>query len=113
MKVINKSKSTVVAKEAKIADTFKTRCIGLLNRKTLPPNEALIVTRCQSIHMFFMRFPIDVIFVDKDDNVVGLVREIKPFRLSPIYFSASFAVEAAVGAIERSQTQLGDRIIFE
>ena len=84
------------------------RMVGLLDRRSLPDNEALLIPHCQSIHMFFMRFPIDVIFLDKDLRVVGLVRNIKPFHLSPIFFRASSAIEGAVGMIERSQTQLGD-----
>lgn len=86
------------------------RMLGLLNRSSLTPAEALIITRCQSIHMFFMRFPIDVVFVDQNDCVVGLVQDIKPNRLSPVFFRASYVIEGAVGMIERSKTDIGDFI---
>lgn len=83
---------------------------GLLNRESLCPDEALIITHCQSIHMFFMKFPIDVIFVDSDDWVVGLVLDIKPFCLSPIFWNASYAIELKVGMIEKSRTSVGDKL---
>ena len=60
--------------------------------------------------MLFMRFPIDVIFVDKNDRVVGLVAHIKPFRLSPIFFQSQYAIEVSEGVIEQTKTAVGDQI---
>jgi len=110
VKVINASKNTVLATNALLADSFFSRAVGLLHRKGLEADEALILTRCQSIHMFFMRFAIDVIFADKDNRVVGLTPHIKPYQMSPIFFKASYAVELPVGTIQRSQTTVGDRL---
>lgn len=108
--VRNATRSTVIAHQAHVADTFFSRMAGLLGRRSLPKKEALIITRCQSIHMFFMRFAIDAIFVDRNNQVVGLVQGIKPFRLSPIFFRASFVVELPEGSIVQSNTSLGDKI---
>ena len=108
--ILNTTKNTVIANKHTIADTFLTRMIGLLNKKTLPFDEALIISRCQSIHMLFMRFSIDVIFVDKSDHVVGLVERITPFRLSRIFFQSSYVVEVAQGIIEQTKTSVGDKI---
>jgi hypothetical protein len=63
--------------------------------------------------MFFMRFPIDVIFVDKNNRVVGLVAAIQPYRLSPIFWKASYAIELKTGAIQASLTGVGDIIRLE
>lgn len=84
--------------------------IGLLNKKSLLADEALVITKCQSIHMFFMRFSIDVIFVDKNDHVVGLVQRIKPFRLSPIFFQSRYAIEVPEGVIEKVRMSIGDKV---
>ena len=108
MKIFNLTRKTLIAENAQIADTFSSRMIGLLNRESLGPEEALVITGCQSIHMVFMKFPIDVIFVDGSNQVVGLVKEIKPFCFSPIFFKASAAIELPVQSIEKSQTQFGD-----
>lgn len=108
MKVFNKTKNTALASTAVLADTFFSRMIGLLNRNSLPEGEALIITRCQSIHMFFMRFAIDVIFVDRDNRVAGIVERIKPFHLSPVFFNSSYAIELNAGAVATAQTSVGD-----
>ncbi|MBN1870022.1 MAG: DUF192 domain-containing protein [Candidatus Omnitrophica bacterium] len=108
--ITNTTKNTLIARNGRLADTFFSRMIGLLNRPCLPKDEALIITCCQSIHMFFMRFAIDAIFVDKKDCVVGIVKSIKPFRLSPIFFKASYVIEVPEGAIVQSETSIGDKI---
>jgi len=87
--------------------------IGLLNKKNILSDEALVITRCQSIHMFFMRFPIDAIFVGRDNCVVGLVENIKPFQLSRVFLKASYVVETPVGVIAKTQTGIGDKIAIE
>ena len=110
MKIRNLTQNTLIASQANIAATPLSRIIGLLNRSSLNPEEALIIQRCQSIHMFFMKFSIDVIFVDRADCVVGLVQGIKPYQLSPIFFKASYAIEVQEGVIRESKTQLGDQL---
>ena len=110
MKILNATKMTTIADEATAAKTFLSRLIGLTNRKSLEAGEALIISPCRSIHMFFMRFAIDAIFVGKDNHVVGLVRHLKPFRVSPIFFRASFVIEVLSGTIDSSQTAMNDAI---
>ncbi len=113
MKVVNQTKNTVIAENAVLADTFLSRMVGLLKHERLDKGEGLVITHCNSIHMFFMRFAIDVIFLDKNDKVVGLVPNIPPNRLSKIYFSAVRAVEVPVGVIPATQTEVGDTITIQ
>ena len=113
MRIINPTQKTVIAENFKIADTFFSRFIGLLNRRSLESGEALIITRCQSIHMFFMRFTIDAVFIDRNDKVVGLVERIKPWRLSPVFFKADRVIELPEGVIDLSKTSLGDQLIIK
>ncbi|MCR4337115.1 MAG: DUF192 domain-containing protein [Candidatus Omnitrophica bacterium] len=103
----------MIAKRAIIADTAISRLVGLLNRSSLNEDEALVITDCRSIHMFFMRFPIDVIFVDRAERVIGIVKNIKPFQVSPYFWRSRYVVELFPGAIESSQTMLGDLIQIE
>lgn len=110
MRVLNLTQNTCIADNARLADTFLSRLVGLLNRRSLEPQEALIITRCQSIHMFFMRFAIDVIFMDRNFVVVGVAPNIKPFRLSPLFISAYYAVEIPTGIISASHTRPGDQL---
>lgn len=66
---------------AKVARTFAQRAKGLIGAKDLPPGEGMLILACNAIHTFFMRFPIDATFLDKDDRVVKVVRNIRPWRL--------------------------------
>lgn len=113
MKTINKTKGTVICEKTTLADTILSRLVGLLNRRFLDPSEGLVITQCRSIHMFFMRFPIDVIFIDKNNQVVGLVKEIKPFFMSPYFIKATRAIEVFPGTISSSKTEKGDMVVFE
>ena len=110
MKIINKTKATTIAENAVVADTFLSRIVGLLNHQSLKAGEALMIEPCQAIHMFFMKFSIDAIFVSKDDRVVGLVEAIRPFQASAIFWQARFVIEVPAGTIKTSRTQKGDTL---
>lgn len=110
MSAINRTKGTEIAAEVELADTFFSRMRGLLGRRELNEGQALLITRCQSIHMFFMRFPIDVIFVDKNNVVVGLTSNIRPFQLSPVFFKSSFVLECPAGTIADKAVSVGDQL---
>lgn len=109
----NQTKNQIIVDRLVRADTFFTRMTGLLNRHSLNENEGLLITQCRSIHMLFMRFAIDVVFVDRNHVVVGLVKNIKPFQLSPIFWRASYAVELPSGSIDRQHIDLGDILAVE
>ncbi len=110
MKVINTSKNTILADEAKMGNTFFTRLIGLLNRNSLSKGEALILTPSNCIHSLFMRFTIDVIFLDKTGKVIGVLPFFKPFGLSRIYFRSHSVIELSENTLQLTQTQPGDII---
>jgi len=113
VQIINKTNNSIISTNAQLADTVISRLVGLLNRAKIDSQEALIITHCRSIHMFFMRFAIDAIFVDKNNTVVGLVKNIKPFMMSPYFFRSSYVIELPSGKIEATQTKTGDSIVFE
>ena len=113
MKILNSSKASVIAQYAGKADTFLSRLTGLLGKDNLKPGQGLVIGRCNSIHMFFMKFPIDAIFVGRENRVVGLVENIKPFQVSPIFWQGNFVIEVGVGVIKNSNTALGDLIRLE
>jgi len=106
----NKTKNVVLAKNVVVADSPLKRMVGLLGRESLDAQEALIIKPCNSIHTFFMRFPIDIIFLSKNNEVVKVIADIPPFRLSPICFKSAFVIELPAGTILSSNTSLGDKI---
>ena len=71
---------TILGVRAVVADTFLSRLRGLMFRRDLPAGEGLLIKRCNAIHTFFMRFPIDAVFLDRAGAVVRVVRDIPPWR---------------------------------
>jgi uncharacterized membrane protein (UPF0127 family) len=112
VKIFNLTKNTLLAENAMLADNPFSRTKGLLGRKGLNPGEALVLKPCNSIHTFFMRFPIDVIFVNRQLKVVAAIPALKPYRLSRIYFSAGMAIELPTGGLALSSTAVGDTLFF-
>ena len=87
----------------------ESRRRGLLGRDGIDAGAALIIAPCSSIHMFFMRFAIDVVFADRSGRVVKACRNVRPWRIA-IARGAFAAVELPVGAIELSETRPGDQL---
>lgn len=71
---------TVLGVDAEVAETFAQRAKGLIGRRGLKPGTGLLITRCNCIHTFFMKFPIDAVFLDREGKVVKTVRGIPPWR---------------------------------
>jgi len=90
------------------ADTFLTRFCGLMLRKRLPAGRGLLIAPCSSIHMCFMRFAIDAIFIDQDYRVLKVVRNVKPWIGLAWCRKAWGVVEVAAG--EADQVKAGDTI---
>jgi len=103
----------VLAERAVLADTPFTRMKGLLGRASLSSGEGMVITACRSIHMLFMRFAIDVVFVDRGGVVVGLVEKIGPFGFSPVFWNAAAAIELPAGTIALTGVRPGHRIEYQ
>ena len=112
MKIINVTKNSILAEEVIVAETPLKRIKGLLGKKEFNRGEAIILKPCNSIHTFFMHFPIDVLFVDKQNQVIKAIPLLSPCRLTRIYFNASFAIELPCGTLESTFTSTGDIIII-
>jgi uncharacterized protein len=108
MKIHNVTRDTPIADRAEKAGTFLSRGKGLMFSPPLPDGGGLVIEPCNSIHMFFMRYPLDVIFTDKEGCVVFMYKGIKPWRMGRIVQGARRAIELPEGTIERSGTQAGD-----
>lgn len=109
-KAINMATGEVIADKVKIARDFRSRSVGLLNRISLGQEEALVIKPCNSIHTFFMKFPIDVAFLDKRGAVVKLVKSLKPWRLSACIPMGFMVLELSEGKLEEINIKQGDLI---
>lgn len=93
------------------ARSFSTRLLGLMFRRGLPPGEALLLTQCAGVHTAFMRFVIDVVYLDRHGCAVKLVPALRPWRASWGGPQARHTLELASGDIARLGLRCGDTLI--
>ena len=110
MKAVNTSKAMVIAADLQVAAGFFPRLLGLIGRDRLEKDEGLWMARCSAIHTFWMRFPIDVVFLDGDFIVKKTVQGLRPYRPGVSCRHAEGVLELPEGTIERAQIQIGDRV---
>jgi uncharacterized protein len=89
---------------------LRDRVVGLLATPELPAGEGLLIERTQSIHMFFMRYPIDAVFVDHSGRVTKVAADLKPWRVVPWARGARDCIELRAGAASEGATQVGDQL---
>jgi uncharacterized membrane protein (UPF0127 family) len=92
------------------AHGFLGRFLGLMGRAGLDPDEGLWLEPCGSIHMFFMRFPLDVAFLDREGQVLRLLHGIRPWRAALPVRHARVAVEMTAGTLARQGVEVGMRL---
>jgi hypothetical protein len=113
VRIRNLTRGTQLASEAHAARGFWSRLVGLLGRSSLQAGEALVLEPCNSIHTAFMRFPIDVVYVDRSGRVVKVISNLRPFRVSAVLRGARSAIELPSGTIGDTGTAPGDQLAFE
>jgi hypothetical protein len=110
--VINKMTDNVLASPVYCASTYWQRMKGLLGRDAMDETEGLYIPRCSSIHTFFMKFSIDIVFVDKTGKVKKVINTLKPYRLA-------FGSPGSFGVLELPCNTIfnacrpGDQLVFK
>jgi uncharacterized membrane protein (UPF0127 family) len=110
VRIENTSRGIEVADRAVLASSTWRRSLGLLNRHHLEPGEGLVLAPGGTIHMFFMRTAIDVVFTDRDGNVLKTSTNVKPWRVVLAPRHTRYTIELPVGALAASDTKRGDRL---
>ncbi len=113
MRIMNETRATTLADQAAVAQSYWGRLRGLMGRAELPLGAALIIEPNNSVHTFWMRFAIDVIFVDRAGTIVGLREAMPPNRPFAGAWRAVRTVELPAGVIRSTGTQRGDQLRFE
>jgi len=98
--------------QLEIADTFLKRFLGLMGRKKIPAGQGLLILPCNSIHMMFMRFSIDAVYVDKNFVVKKIVRKLPAWLGMSICAGAHAVIELAAGEADRLNFRIGSKVIF-
>lgn len=107
-----KKGDAVISENAGYAKSFSERALGLMFSKDLGDRDGLIIEPCNSIHTFFMNYPIDVIFLDSENKVVKVFSSMKPWRITRMYFTASKVLEL-MGESLKYPLKKGDQLDFE
>ncbi|PQV64183.1 hypothetical protein B1R32_10627 [Abditibacterium utsteinense] len=113
LRLINVRTQTEIVARCALADKFWTRGKGLLGRASLPADEGILLVPGVSIHMFGMKFPIDAVFLTKDDVVTDFVENLAPGKMHQSKASAGkphSTLELAAGTIQRVGICIGDKI---
>jgi hypothetical protein len=110
MKAYNVRNSKELSNNVKVADSLLKRMKGLLGKSTMLTGEALWIKPCISVHTFFMKFSIDVLFLSKRTKVIAAFKNFPPNRMTRLYFSATSVLELPSGTLDATDTKVGDEI---
>jgi uncharacterized membrane protein (UPF0127 family) len=110
--VRNHTRNTVLGDAVELADTSETRRVGLLKHERLEPGSGLWIVPCESVHTFFMKFPIDLVYLDKQRKVRKVRHAVPAWRLSAC-LTAHSILELPAGTAEKSGTLPGDELVME
>lgn len=111
LRVANLTRKTILASSVEVADHGAARNRGLLGRNALGTGEGLWIVPCEAVHTFGMRFPIDLVYLDRRKIVKKVRSNVRPWRLSGC-LTAHSVIELASGTIQATQTQRGDALEF-
>lgn len=112
IRVLNASRGTVVGDRIRVARSLRDRTVGLLGTRELGPGDGLWIENAPSIHMFFMRYAIDAVFLDRDRRVKRVVSDLGPWRVVLWAAGARDCLELPAGAAAAAEVQVGDELTW-
>ena len=110
IRISNGSKARVLGDRVWLADGYWTRLRGLLGRPQIGDGEGMLIAPSRGVHMYGMKYPLDIVLLDRGRRVVALYRELPPGGRTRVHRDASYALELPTGAIARSETEEGDTL---
>lgn len=112
-RALHAATGAIIADRLRVADTHWSRLRGLLGTRRLGAGDGLWITPCRQVHMLGMRYPIDVVFLDREGRVVRTLAGLAPWRISPNVSESVSVLELPAGSIERLAIDPGGRIAIE
>ena len=113
VRVLNTTKGTVLGGRVGVADTSVSRMVGLLGQSSMEAGTGLLILPSQAVHTVGMRFPIDVVFVDRRLRVIHVQPSLVPYRVSGLHWRARYVLELPTGTIAETSTSVGDELQIE
>lgn len=112
MVIVNVTRGTAIARHIDIAASFRARAQGLIGRADLPADHAFVLYPCNGVHALFLAFPLNVIYLDRDDRVL-LASCLRPWHVGPIVWRSRTVIELPTGTVARTETVAGDLIAWQ
>jgi uncharacterized membrane protein (UPF0127 family) len=109
----NTTRGTVLAQRVTVAESLLARTRGLLGTDALPEGHGLFIRRCNWVHSLFMRYALDLVFVDRTGRVMRTVADFAPWWFSPFVSGAADVLELPAGTLAGTPTELGDVLAVE
>ena len=106
--VVNKSRGACLVEGGRVARSVWTRFKGLIGVTNLPAGDGLLIVPCNSVHCMWMSIPIDVLYCSRDDRIVAMDLDLKPWRIGSLHKGVYYVIELPEGTITRSGTAAGD-----
>jgi uncharacterized membrane protein (UPF0127 family) len=113
VRAINRTRGTVLGECIRVADTGLSRMIGLLGERNLSSGDGLLIVPSQGVHTWGMLFPIDVVVLDNDWNVLAVRPRMRQFRMTRIFLQAAAVLELPCGVLDSTATAIGDALRFD
>lgn len=108
VRVTNMTRDRLLGDRIAVADGFWTRLRGMLGRPEPKPGEGLLIVPSRGVHMYGMKYPLDVLLLDRERRVVAVHPRLEPGRRTPMHREARYALELPAGTLEGSETGEGD-----
>lgn len=102
----------VISKETKIARDIYSKTMGLMFKKEMSGFDGLLIEACNSIHTFFCRFDLDILFLSKENKVVRIYRSLRPWRMTTLSFKTTKVLELNGGTLTED-LKIGDEVIID
>src|SRR5215469_14401655 len=113
VRILNTTRGTTLGERIDVAESSLSRMVGLLGKSGLAPATGLLIMPSQAVHSIGMRFPIDVLFLDRNWRVIHAQPSMVPYRISGLHWRARSVLELPVGTIAQSRTTAGDELGIE
>lgn len=112
MKLIIKNSNITISEDVMVANSFFKRFKGLMFSKELPEDKALYIIPCSEIHTFNMKYSIDVLYLDKNNNIIYLDENMKPGKIGRHVKNGSSIIEIPSGKVKNKGIKIGQTILF-
>lgn len=110
VRIRNRARDAELGDRIAVADRWWPRLRGLIGRPEPKRGEGLLIVPSQSVHMFWMKYPIDVAMLDKAKRVIALYERIAPRKVTRVHWKAQYALELPQGTIAATGTEVGDEL---